>query len=70
MKTSNAQIEASKRYIKRNDRISVVFPYGTRERINNIIYYIGYYDTVPEFIKEAVEEKIQRCMSEVNKLNN
>ena len=68
MKTSKAQIEASKRYLKKNDRISVVFPSGTRDRINNIICYIGYYDSVPEFIKEAVEEKIQKCMCDVNGL--
>lgn len=53
-KTSSAQIKASREYEKRNDRINVVFPAGTRERMEKLgIKSMG------AFIKEAVEKELQ-----------
>ena len=53
-KTSAAQLKASREYEKRNDRINVVFPAGTRERMEKLgIKSMG------AFIKEAVEKELQ-----------
>lgn len=54
LKTSDAQRKASREYEKRNDRINVVFPSGTRERMEKLgIKSMG------AFIKEAVEKELQ-----------
>lgn len=54
LKTSSAQLKASREYEKRNDRINVVFPAGTRERMEKLgIKSMG------AFIKEAVEKELQ-----------
>ena len=53
-KTSSAQLKATREYEKRNDRINVVFPAGTRERMEKLgIKSMG------AFIKEAVEKELQ-----------
>lgn len=53
-KTSSAQLKATREYEKRNDRINVVFPAGTRERMEKLgIKSMG------KFIKEAVEKELQ-----------
>lgn len=53
-KTSNAQRKATREYEKKNDRINVVFPSGTRERMEKLgIKSKG------AFIKEAVEKELQ-----------
>ena len=54
LKTSEAQRKATREYEKRNDRINVVFPAGTRERMEKLgIKSMG------AFIKEAVEKELQ-----------
>ena len=54
LKTPSAQLKASREYEKRNDRINVVFPAGTRERMEKLgIKSMG------AFIKEAVEKELQ-----------
>ena len=35
-KTSVAQLRASRAYEKRNDRINIIFPAGTRERMERL----------------------------------
>ena len=53
-KTSESQLKASREYEKRNDRINVVFPAGTRQRMEKLgIKSMG------AFIKEAVEKELQ-----------
>ena len=53
-KTTDAQRKAVREYEKRNDRINVVFPAGTRERMEKLgIKSMG------AFIKEAVEKELQ-----------
>lgn len=52
-KTSEAQLKASREYEKRNDRINVVFPAGTRKRMERLgIKSAG------TFIKEVVEKEL------------
>lgn len=54
LKTSESQRKATREYEKRNDRINVVFPAGTRERMEKLgIKSMG------AFIKEAVEKELQ-----------
>lgn len=54
LKTSEAQRKATRDYEKRNDRINVVFPAGTRARMEKLgIKSMG------AFIKEAVEKELQ-----------
>lgn len=54
LKTSESQRKATREYEKRNDRINVVFPSGTRERMEKLgIKSMG------AFIKEAVEKELQ-----------
>lgn len=53
LKTTDAQRKAIRDYEKRNDRINVVFPAGTRERMEKLgIKSKG------AFIKEAVEKEL------------
>lgn len=52
-KTKETQLKASRAYEARNDRINVVFPAGTRDRIKALGV-----DSVGGFIKEAVSEKL------------
>ena len=35
-KTSEAQLKASREYEKRNDRINIVFPAGTRDKMKEL----------------------------------
>jgi predicted DNA-binding protein len=54
LKTTDAQRKATREYEKRNDRINVVFPSGTRERMDRLgIKSKG------AFIKEAVEKELK-----------
>lgn len=54
LKTTEAQRKATREYEQRNDRINVVFPAGTRERMDKLgIKSKG------AFIKEAVEKELQ-----------
>lgn len=53
-RTTEAQRKAVREYEKRNDRINVVFPAGTRQRMEKLgIKSMG------AFIKEAVEKELQ-----------
>ena len=58
MKTSKAQIEASKRYIARNERYNIVFPRGTKERIEAVLSFAGK-QTVTEYIRSTVLEVLE-----------
>ena len=52
-KTTEAQRNAVREYEKKNDRINVVFPAGTRDRMHRLgIKSAG------KFIKEAVEKEL------------
>lgn len=54
LKTTEAQRKATREYEQRNDRINVVFPFGTRDRMDRLgIKSKG------AFIKEAVEKELQ-----------
>lgn len=54
LKTPEAQRKATRRYEEKNDRINVVFPAGTRARMEKLgIKSMG------AFIKEAVEKELQ-----------
>lgn len=53
MKTSKAQLEAHKRYIKSKDRIQVIFPAGTRKDIEKYLEVSGCV-TVGDFIRDCV----------------
>jgi hypothetical protein len=53
--TTQAQRDAVKKYEKKNDRINVIFPAGTRERMEKLgIKSAG------AFIKEAVANELDR----------
>lgn len=53
LKTTDAQRKAVRDYEKKNDRINVIFPSGTRERMERLgIRSAG------NFIKEAVEKEL------------
>lgn len=52
-KTKETQLKAIRNYEKRNDRINIVFPAGTKERIRKVIEGRSY-SSVAGFIKEAV----------------
>ena len=52
---SEAQKKAAEKYQKANyDRVSILLPQGTKERI------LGTGNSVNGFIKQAVEEKLQQ----------
>lgn len=53
LKTTEAQRKAVRDYEKKNDRINVIFPAGTRDRMERLgIKSAG------NFIKEAVEKEL------------
>lgn len=52
-KTKESQLKAIRRYEQNNDRINIVFPAGTKERIRKVIKGRSY-TSVAAFIKEAV----------------
>ncbi len=52
-KTSAAQLKAIREYEKRNDRINVVFPAGTRARMEALGI-----ESAGAFIKAAVEKEL------------
>lgn len=54
LKTSDARRRAVANYEKKNDRINVIFPAGTKDRIA-----AAGFDSMGAFIKLAVEEKLQ-----------
>jgi hypothetical protein len=55
LKTTEAQRKAVREYEKKNDRINVVFPAGTRERMKRLgIKSAG------GFIKEVVSNELER----------
>ena len=54
-KTSEAQLKASREYEKRNDRINIVFPAGTREKMKSLGI-----DKPNTFIKEVVAAELDR----------
>lgn len=51
-KTPQAKIDAVKRYEKKNDRINIIFPAGTKARIEKLGR------TPTSFIKEVVENAL------------
>ena len=62
-KTSAAQLRASRAYEKRNDRINIVFPAGTRERMNRLGI-----EKPSTFIKEVIAtelEKMEKNMCDI-----
>ena len=54
-KTSAAQLKAQREYEKRNDRINIVFPAGTRDRIKALGR-----DSSNTFIKEVVASELDK----------
>ena len=54
-KTSAAQLKAIREYEKRNDRINVVFPAGTRAKMKELGI-----DKPNAFIKEVVAAELER----------
>ena len=54
MSTTKAQNRANVNYQNKNDRINIVFPAGTKKRIEEVIK-LGNYKSVAAFIKDAVE---------------
>lgn len=53
LKTSEAQRKAVREYEKKNDRINVIFPAGTRDRMKALGV-----KNPSSFIKEAVEKEL------------
>ena len=53
-KTSEAQRKAVREYEKRNYRLNIVFPYGTKERIEAL----GLEKTNSAFIRDTVLSKL------------
>lgn len=56
-KTKESQLKAIRKYEQNNDRINVVFPAGTKERIKKVIEGRSY-NSVAAFIKEAVLQNL------------
>lgn len=54
-KTSAAQLRASREYEKRNDRINIVFPAGTRDRMKALGI-----DRPNTFIKAVVASELEK----------
>ena len=54
-KTSAAQLRASRAYEKRNDRINIVFPAGTRERMDRLGI-----EKPGAFIKEVIASELEK----------
>ena len=54
-KTSAAQLRASRAYEKRNDRINIVFPAGTRERMDQLGI-----EKPGTFIKEVIAAELEK----------
>lgn len=54
-KTSASQLRASRAYEKRNDRINIVFPAGTRERMNRLGI-----EKTSTFIKEVIAAELEK----------
>ena len=55
LRTSEAQRKAVREYEKRNDRINVIFPNGTRERMKKLGI-----DKPNTFIKEVVAAELDK----------
>ena len=55
LKTSEAQRKAVREYEKKNDRINVIFPAGTRDRMKAVGV-----KTPSTFIKEVVAAELER----------
>jgi len=53
-KTSEAQIRASRKYIENNDRVNIIFPKGTKERITEL----GFNPT--SFIRETILNELEK----------
>lgn len=54
MKTSEAQLKATKKYLEGKERINVVVEKDLKHDIQELINKVGYYDTIPEFIRDAI----------------
>jgi hypothetical protein len=54
-KTSVAQLRASRAYEKRNDRINIIFPAGTRERMERLGI-----EKPGTFIKEVISTELDK----------
>lgn len=54
-KTSASQLRASRAYEKRNDRINIVFPAGTRERMDRLGI-----EKPGTFIKEVIATELEK----------
>lgn len=54
-KTSAAQLRASRAYERRNDRINIVFPSGTRERMERLGI-----ERPGTFIKEVIAAELDK----------
>lgn len=55
LKTSEAQRKAVREYEKKNDRINVIFPAGTRDRMKSVGV-----KNPSTFIKEVVAAELER----------
>ncbi len=54
-KTSAAQLRASRAYEKRNDRMNIVFPAGTRDRMDRLGI-----EKPGTFIKEVIAAELEK----------
>lgn len=54
-KTSAAQLRASRAYEKRNDRINIIFPAGTRDRMERLGI-----EKPGTFIKEVIAAELEK----------
>lgn len=58
-----AQRRATKKYLDSKKRINVIFDPDQVDYIQNVIKEVGYFDSLPEFIRYSVEyflEEIER----------
>ncbi|MFR3769206.1 MAG: hypothetical protein ACLTWG_15665 [Blautia sp.] len=55
LKTTEAQRKAVREYEKRNDRINIIFPEGTKERMKRLGI-----DKPSTFVKEIVSAELDR----------
>lgn len=60
-KTSEAQLKASREYEKRNDRINIVFPAGTRDKMKELGI-----EKPNTFIKEVVAAELEKWRNTKN----
>ena len=63
---SEAQRRASKKYLEKKKRIYVTFEPDQIKDIELIIKYYGYYDSLPEFIRDACKYYVEELRKEIS----